>query len=291
MKKRYILYIAVAIVCVVAIILGVYYQVFMDKPEKVAATNEVKTSTTEKKVDDPEELKEEFYELFDNEFKAQENDTSIIKKLELVEDGIDYQQEDPIFARYVFTDEKEGKYSMDINLPIFNVQGSVPAKFNEATQTIFANKVNDIFASNTNQYTVYNLDFVGYLNDNILSLVIKSTLKEGSNPQRLIVQTYNYNVETGEEVKLNDILEEQEYDLKEVNSKIEAQIKEANRQAEAVAEAMALAGQNVYERDVNNAMYVTDNVKYFFVGENGQIYILYPYGNSEFTAEIDIIKL
>ena len=291
MNKRYILYIAVAIVCVVAIVMGVYYQVFMDKPKKTETVNEIAQTTTEKTVDDPELLKEEFYDLFDNEFKDQGNDMSLIKKLELVEDGIDYQEEDPIFARYVFIDEKEGKYNMEINLPIFNVQGSVPAKFNETTQNIFANKVNDIFASNSNQYTVYTLEFVGYLNDNILSLVIKSTLKEGSNPQRLIVQTYNYDIETGEEVKLNDVLESEGYNLKDVNKKIEAQINEANKQAEAVAEALAITGQNIYERDINNAMYVTDNVKYFFIGEDGQIYILYPYGNAEFTSEIDIIKL
>lgn len=38
-------------------------------------------------------------------------------------------------------------------------------------------------------------------------------------------------------------------------------------------------------------MYVTDNVNHFFVGLDGQIYIVYPYGNSNFTSEIDIIKV
>ena len=38
-------------------------------------------------------------------------------------------------------------------------------------------------------------------------------------------------------------------------------------------------------------MYVTDNVQYFFVGLDGEIYIVYPYGNSNFTSEIDIVKI
>ena len=58
--------------------------------------------------------------------------------------------------------------------------------------------------------------------------------------------------------------------------------------AEAISNA---TGQTIYERDINNAMYVTDNVNNFFVGKNGQIYIVYPYGNTNMTSEIDVIKI
>ena len=69
------------------------------------------------------------------------------------------------------------------------------------------------------------------------------------------------------------------------------QVNEANEQAEAISQALAATGQSVYKRDINNAMYVTDNVNHFFVGPDGQIYIIYPYGNANFTSEIDIIKI
>ena len=77
----------------------------------------------------------------------------------------------------------------------------------------------------------------------------------------------------------------------EVNKKIERQVEEANKQAEAISEALIQSGQSVYRRDINNAMYVTDNVNHFFVGLDGQIYIVYPYGNSNFTSEMDVIKI
>ena len=124
-----------------------------------------------------------------------------------------------------------------------------------------------------------------------LSLVIKSTLKEGNNPQRIIVQTYNYDISTGKKLALNEVLEAKGISTKEVNKKIELQVTEANKNAEALSDALANAGQTVYKRDVNNAMYVTDNVNHFFVGLDGQIYIVYPYGNSNFTSEMDIIKV
>ena len=283
MNKRNILYIAIAGVCVIAIVAGVYYQVFSEKPEKDTAYNEIiEEPITD--TDDPEVLKEEFNSLFDNSFYKQEYDTSAIKKIEGLE------EQDVIYAAYNLIDEKDEKYSININLPVFNVKGDVPAEFNATTQSIFADKANDILA-NSEKYTIYNVEYVGYLNNNILSLVIKSTLKEGNSAQRIIVQTYNYDITTGKKLSLNEVLLAEGYNLKDVNKKIDTQVKEANKRATAIAEALATSGQTVYERDINNAMYVTDNVNHFFLGEDGQIYIVYPYGNNNFTSEMDIIKL
>lgn len=278
---------AVAVVCVVAIVLGVYYQIFADKPVKHENTiiqNEIIIDDGDDDIQDPEELKEEFNALFNNSFYDQGYDTSLINRIEGLE------EQNIIYAAYNIKEEKEGKYSVNINLPVFNVKGDVANNFNSTTQSIFANKANDVLSKAT-EYTIYNVEYVSYLNNNILSLVIKSTLKEGTNPQRAIVQTYNYNIETGKAITLNDLLEQEEISQKEVNKKIEKQVEEANKQAEAIAQALIQSGQTVYRRDINNAMYVTDNVNHFFVGLEGDIYIVYPYGNSNFTSEMDIIKL
>ena len=79
------------------------------------------------------------------------------------------------------------------------------AEFNRTTQAIFADKANDVL-SKSDKYTIYNVEYVAYLNENILSLVIKSTLKEGDSAQRIIVQTYNYDIETGKKLTLNEVL-------------------------------------------------------------------------------------
>lgn len=285
MNKRYILYIVIAIVCVIAIIAGVYYQIYGDKPKQnTVKQNEIVDTPDPDEAIDPEILKEEFNSLFDNSFNDQGYDTNSIQKPE------QYQEQDVIYAAYKFQAEKDEIYDVDINIPVFNVEGEVADGFNETTQTIFANKANDVLTSN-DKYTIYNVEYVAYLNENILSLVIKSTLKEGNSPQRIIVQTYNYDIETKQKLTLNDVLEAKNISTREVNKKIEVQVKEANKQAEAIESALAQSGQTVYKRDINNAMYVTDNVNHFFVGLDGQIYIIYPYGNSNFTSEMDIIKI
>ncbi len=285
MKKRNILYIAIAIICVVSIAIGVYVQIFGNKSKQNTVHNEIiNTGDDEDTVIDPEVLKEEFNSMFNNYFDDQGYDITQIEKLE------GYEEQEIIYAAYNIKEEKDGKYSVNINLPVFNVKGDVASQFNATTQSIFANKANDVLI-NSKSYTIYNVEYAGYLNENILSLVIKSTLKEGDNPQRIIVQTYNYDITTGKKLTLNEVLEAKGISEREVNKKIELQVTEANKNAEALSEALAGAGQTVYKRDVNNAMYTTDNANYFFVGLDGQIYIIYPYGNSNFTSEMDIIKV
>lgn len=284
MNKRYIIYIVIAIICIIAIVAGVYYQVFGNKPKQNTIGNEIIDNEEPNEVIDPEILKEEFNSLFNNSFDDQGYDTSAIQKIQGLE------EHDIIYAAYNIKEEKDEKYSVDINLPVFNVQGDVAADFNRTTQSIFADKANDVL-SKSDKYTIYNIEYTSYLNENILSLIIKSTLKEGNSAQRIIVQTYNYDITTGQKLTLNEVLEAKGIELKKVNEKIEKQVQEANRQAEAIAEALAQSGQTVYKRDINNAMYVTDNVNHFFLGLDGQIYIVYPYGNSNFTSEMDIIKV
>lgn len=285
MKTRNVIYIAISIVCVIAIIIGVYAQVFGNKsPKNTIYNNDLIDTGDDDDATNPEVLIQEFNSLFNNSFDDQGYDKTSIKKY------VGLEEQDVIYAAYKIKEEKDEKYSVNINIPVFNVDGEVASEFNATTQSIFANKAQDVL-NNSQSYTIYDVEYVGYLNENILSLVIKSTLKEGNNPQRIIVQTYNYDITTGKKLTLNEVLEAKGISQKEVNKKIELQVTEANKNAEALSNALSGVGQTIYKRDVNNAMYVTDNVNHFFVGLDGQIYIVYPYGNSNFTSEMDIIKV
>ena len=281
MKKRNIIYIIISIICVVAIILAVYYQVFETNKKPVITNEIVQDEIKKEETIDLEKIKKEFNGVFTNSFDNQGYDFSQVKKIEGLE------QEDLIYTAYTIDQEEEGKYDIDLKIPVFNIAGENAAKVNEITQNLFANKANAILGG-TEVYTIYNIDYAAYLNENVLSLIIKSTLKEGDNAERLIVQTYNYDIKTGEMVTLDDVLQANNITFKDVNKKIEEVIIEANKQADAISNA---TGKSVYKRDINNAMYVTDNVSHFFVGLEGQIYVIYPYGNSNFTSEIDIVKI
>ena len=280
MKKRNILYLAIGIVCIIAIIVAVYAQIFEDK---VVTGKENKVITfdnaiEEDPVDNPKDILAEFNSLFNNELDTQDNSIGNIKKLEGFED------KDIVFT-YEFKEEKEEQYDIDVKLPTINIEKA--SSLNEKTRTMFVNKIDEILQG-TNKYNIYNLDYVAYVNDNILSIAIRATRKEGNSAQRLIVQTYNYDLINNKEVTLNEVLESQEYSKRTVNKKIEEQVKEASKQAETISQA---TGQIVYKRNIEDSMYTTDKANNFLIGKDGQIYIVFSYGIENQTTEIDIIKL
>ena len=280
MKPRNLIYVLIFIVCACAIIIAVYYQFFKNKVVQHSNVIEVENVEEEDPIDNPKDVLAEFNKLFTNKFYNQDNSTDDVEKYEgLEENDIVYTLNDGI------SESKDEQYDVNVNIPIINIAAA--ANLNDKTQTLFADKVSNIF-SGTTKYTVYNIDYVAYLNDNILSVVIKATLKEGNTAQKLMVQTYNYNIETNEEVSLNEILEQQNISTRTVNKKIEQQVEEASKQAATIAQA---TGQIIYKRDLTNSMYTTDKAENFFMGKDGQIYIVYAYGNNNQTTEIDIIKV
>ena len=45
----------------------------------------------------------------------------------------------------------------------------------------------------------------------------------------------------------------------------------------------------INNRDSKSEEYKVENAKYFFLGEKGYLYIVYPYGNKEATSEMDLV--
>ena len=121
--------------------------------------------------------------------------------------------------------------------------------------------------------------------NDILSLAINATLKEGSNPQRVIVQTYNYNLATGEEVKLEEILSQKNLVQSEVQNKINETIQKAKQEAEI----MVQSGYPVYNRDLTSEIYKLSNISNYCLGPNGNLYIIFAYGNQNHTSAMDIV--
>lgn len=280
MKSRNVLYIVITIICVISIVIAVYYQIFGNDERPNDIGNDTgNTQINNNEEIDLEKIKNEFNNLFTNTLNTQGNEVTDIKKV--------YEDKELIYSIYTIKEEKEDKYDINLNLPVFNIKSTTASEYNGLTQKIFVDKANEIFKG-TEFYTIYNVEYVAYINENVLSLVIKSTLKEGANAQRVIVQTYNYDLQTGEKADLKDILEIKKINKNEINKKIEKQVSYAAAQAELISQ---VTSQTVYKRDLNNAMYLIDNVNSFFIGEEGKIYIVYAYGNSNFTSEIDIIEI
>lgn len=277
MKAPKTLYILISIFCVFAIIAGIYSQFFEKKANNgnLITGDNKKNTITEESLDT---IKEKFGQIFTNTINLNGFDDSNISKINS-EKAIVYTAYDVV--------KNEKSYEMNIKVPVVNIKNEVGNSFNTLTQSIFVNKANEIMSStNQTSKTIYRLEYAGYINDNILSVVIRSNLKEGTNAQRVMVQTYNYNLTTGQNVTLDDLIQKKSLDKNNVEKKIKAVITEADNQSKTIQN----AGYSVdFSRDLSSGIYSVEKSTTFFLGEDKKLYIIYAYGNQNYTSEMDVV--
>lgn len=283
MKNPKILYILISMFCVFAVIAGIYAQ-FIDADhggldiagEVEQSANETNSNTIN--TDSQTEIRASFNNLFTNTLNLGDFDTTGIQKI---------NKEQDIVYSIVDKQEETDKYELNIHIPAINIDNELATTLNNATQTTFINKANEIIADTESTVkTIYSIDYVAYVNESILSLVIRSTLKEGNSAQRIMIQTYNYNLNTTGEASLIDLATIKKLNREEVNNKIMEVATEANTEAQTLQN---MGYSQTYVRDLNSDIYSIDGANVYFLGPNEELYIVYPYGNNEFTSAMDIV--
>ncbi len=271
-KVRNVLYVIIIIICIISIIIGVYEQFFKKEEDEDIGSNPFGGDSSSNSIS-YEEIKQSFKDLFKNEFNSEYDDSDIEKEDEskpLVYTAIDLEE------------EKDGKYNVNVSIPFINVKG---IKYNETTENVFVKKLNDI--ADAELYTICDINYTAYINNDILSVAIMASIKEGDSAQRIIIESYNYNLKTKKDVSIEDIIEERGIDSKAVEKRIKTII---NKVADD-AESMQNTGYNVYSRDTESAIYQISGIDNFIQGPEGELYIIYAYGNNAFTSEMDIIEI
>jgi len=274
---RYLMYVVITIICILSIIVGV---------STLETRNaRINNETLSKNLVEPEEIEEstteKFKKLFTNQFEDPKVNGLTIQKMD---------DSKPIVYEESQTIKQDGKYSIDAHLPVINLTSEIAKKCNNETVQNFASKVSALMSTQTEMlYTIYETSFAAFLNNNVLSVAIMGSIKEGTNAQRVIIKTYNFNIVTGEEVKIGDILskENRDIDTTAVNKKINAEVKKAAEEAESVSQ----TGYEVFKRNVEDTMYNVANVTNFIQGPQGELYIIYAYGNTNNTYEMDVIEV
>lgn len=280
MEKRLILYAAIIIICIVSIGIGIYAQFFYKDGDTdrfmIGGNNQNNEQIDEKQ----EEAKNKFDSLFINAltYTSQNFNNSAVRK---------DSTKDLIYTSNQISKTVQGKYSMNLNVPTFNINSPVANEINTEIENVFVKKATSILvnAETSTDYVIYNIDYAGYINGNILSLVIKATLKEGSNPQRIMYLGYNYNLQTGTKISLEDYMAYKEITNTTLQNRINKEIKEISQQTQELND----VGFSVYTRDPNSDMYKIENITNYFYGPDDYIYIIFAYGNNNYTSETDVI--
>lgn len=270
--KLKIFYGIILLICIVAIIMAIYLQIKKDKKTKQQISqNQTKQeqTTTEK---------EEFDNIFKNKVNYLKNNSYKINKIE--------QDKEIIYIGYQNQESKINDYELNVNIPYINIQNETIEKYNQEIAETFEKKAKSVLNIKNNDI-VYTVNYSAYVTNNILSLVIKSTLKEGNSPQRNIIQTYNFDLTNQKEYTIQEMLELREITKQQANQKIREEIKKVQENVEELAK----LGYSIYSRDIDNDMYTVNNITEYFIGQDNKIYIIFAYGNTSNTSEMDIVTL
>lgn len=271
-KKRVIIYAVAIAICVIALIIAVCVQILgNDITNKIFGVSQIKSKTEEEE----QTLKTNFDNLFLNSLEITGDINSDIKKQD--------ESKDYVVTTYEKKETVSGKYEMSVFIPYINIDNETINKYNEEIKEIFQDKAESILETE-GQNVLYTVDYQGYIENNILTVIIKSSLKQGASAQQLIVQTYNYDLVNNKEITLNDEIDMLALNKTAVQNKIRSEIKAEQDKAEALQE----LGYEIYNRDSESDYYSIDNSNIFFVHDQN-LYIIYPYGNDALTSEMDIV--
>lgn len=263
-KKRKIIFIIIGIICIISIILAIVYQL-----------NQLETpsiETEEKEIID-------FKTIFNNELNEQGYTMKAVQKFN--------EDKKIVYTLNEQREKIEGKYDIDVKIPMININNPTTVSIDKEIESIFQEKINNILRSEEEYETIYTVEYTAYINENILSLAIKSTLKEGMKAQRVIIKTYTYNMTTNEVIDIDEMISIKKLNNSTVQGEINRVVKENSMQAQSLID----LGYKVYERNLSDEMYKIENVSNFFYGPNGVLYIIYAYGNNSYTSELDIVPI
>ena len=282
MNYRKAMYIVIAIVCIWSIAVGVQGAINKKTGKKPSTTNTVvenKNTTEEPTIptdQTQEELKKEFDKCLTNQLFLENYNRDAIEKLDDEKEII-----------YTYSKQiKNDVYDINVNFPRINMKGDYAEQIEKESMDLFIGKGRDII-QNAKEQTIYIISYVAYVNEDILSIIIKATLKEGNNAQRVIVKTYNMNLKTGKEASINDMLVLKKLDKDEVTEQIKETVTAAMKEASSIQE----TGYDVYTRNLKDPMYEVENLETFYLNQEGKLCIIFAYGNTKLTSEMDIVKI
>ena len=118
------------------------------------------------------------------------------------------EESEYVKTRYLVLDEKSGEFMVNATFPYLDVNTEEARKINKEIEEVFINKLVRL-GDESKVYSTFELDYTAEINENILSLMIKCVIKEGRNPKRTIIKTYNYDLENERKVELIDLITEE----------------------------------------------------------------------------------
>ena len=270
--KAVIIYTISIISCIIAaIVVAISQYLGTDELERILSVGG--SNMTQEDIDE-QILISGFDNIFNNQLEQYNLNIDINKKDE---------EKEIIYTGYEKQESKENDYDLDLHIPYINIDDEKIENMNNDIKETFENKAENVLQSE-NQNVIYTVQYEATIENDILSLIIKSNLKQSTSVQRLIIRTYNYDLKNKKEITLQELINKNGLNENDVQNKIKQEIENEQKKVEDLKS----LGYEIFERDLESEMYNIENSDEFFI-KDGKIYIIYPYGNNDLTSEMDLV--
>ncbi len=271
-KKQVAIYISIGVICIISIIVALYIQFYarIDIGKLLGFRTEVELGN--KTEEETQLLKAQFDHIFTNSLHNEEAQTNKKKESEKA----------LVYTKIERKESKVNSYDVEVHIPYINIDNEKIEEYNKEIED-FVNKTANVLATQ-NKNIIYTVEYVANVQNDMLSLIIRSNLKEGSSAQRVIIQTYNYDLRNNKEITLEEVLKIKNMNSFELQEKIKSEISMEQKKVED----LKTLGYTIYSREIESDKYKIENTKEFYV-TNNTLYVIYAYGNETFTSEVDLI--
>ncbi len=275
-KKNILIYGTIIAVCIICLMVVFYVQFYarINIAKLVGIDQEQKFGNkTEQEI---EQLKVNFLKIFNNSLENVEGEGNHKK--------IDSTKE-LVYTQYEKKESKVNSYDLEVHIPHINIESEIVDEYNQEIEEVFANMTKKVLQSEKRNI-IYTVEYIANVQDGILSVMIHSNFKEGTNAQRVIIKTYHYDLRNNKAITLQDVLKFEQIEEQKIQEQINTEIEEEEKKVEDLKQ----LGYNIYNRDTKSDIYKIENTTEFYITKDA-LYIIYAYGNESSTSEMDLIVI
>ena len=253
-KKTLIIYIAIVLVCLMALLVSFYVQFYKRIDlSKLVGINQAE-SFGNKSEDEKIELESDFFKLLSNTIDNKEGDYNNKKE------NLDKEL---VYTTFEKKETKANSYDLEVHIPEINIKSEVVDGYNKEIKEIFVDFVDKILQSE-NRNVIYTVDYTANIQNGIVSVMIHSNFKEGTKAQKVIIKTYNYDLRNNKELKLQEVVGFEQLNENKIQDMINTKIETEQKK---VKDLEGL-GYNIYNRDIKNDIYKIENTEEFYMTED-----------------------
>ena len=270
--KAIIIYTIAVMTCMIALVV-IVLSIYLGSDELDRLVTMGKSTTTQEEIE-YQNLVSNFDTIFQNKLENSDSENTIQKA---------DSSKELVYTYYTKNESKNNDYDVNLNIPYINIDNNSVDKINASIKKSFENRAETILSS-TGKNIAYTVEYDATIENNILSVIVRSKYKQLNNAQRVIVHTYNYDIANNKQLTLEDVLAIKNLDSTDVEGKIKSRIQDEQKKVED----LKALGYNIFQRNPEDEMYTINQSKEFFI-KDGKLYIVYAYGNKNSTSEMDLV--